>query len=618
MVIKNVNPYPISQLFDTDSKIVYEIPKYQREYTWKTKHWENLFDDLCENHAGYFFGTIICIDTSIDSINAPKREVVDGQQRLTTISLLLCALYSLIAEFKDEFTEDQSLDFSSLRRKLVLKNTDTGIRVIPQSQNSNLEDYKFVLAQQKLISSSAKPPNVGNRRIKKAFEYFKKRINEVAENKQQDKIITLFELLEKINSSVLVMIEVSSHSAAYVLFESLNNRGTPLTAIDLMKNLLLAKLDSSGNGSESIDYYFGRWQAILESIGDDYSVQERFFRYNYNAFRHSLNKPFINQGDNKHFPLGALATRPNLLDIYEKIITKDPHVFLDELTYNAELYSRIICRDTDSTSPKLSDTYQSLSRVQGAPSHLLLLYLEKYRDELGITESDISEIAGLMITFFVRRNLTDVPPTRDVARMFMTIIDDIEEKSIKGGEVLNTVRLRLLSRLASDDVFEEKLRGAIYEENTDVTRFILCKLAESSMTRETKVDLWQRNTNSGYTWTIEHIFPQGNEIPKAWIDMIADGDKQKAKELQEQYVHTLGNLTITGFNSALSNKPFTEKRDKKDNDGNDIGYKNGLNLNKGIAKKEVWTVDEIEKRTDMLVSKVLEMWKIAKGDNDGR
>ena len=608
MIIKNVNHYTISQLLETDSKMVYEIPKYQREYTWRTTHWENLFDDLCENQIGYFFGTIICIDTST-SINAPKREVVDGQQRLTTISLLLCALYSLIAEFKDELNEDQSLDFSSLKRKLVLKNTNTGIRVIPQSQNSNLEDYKGVLAQQSLISPSPMPRFAGNRRIKKAFEYFKNRINETAENNKQDKLITLFELLEKINSSILVMIEVYSHAAAYVLFESLNNRGTPLTAIDLMKNLLLAKLDTTGNGSD-IDYYFSRWQTILNSIGDDYSVQERFFRYNYNAFRHSLNKPFVNTGENKHFPLGALAMKANLLGIYEKIITKDPHTFLDELTYNAEIYSRIICNSTDTTSPELFNAYQSLSRVKGAPSYLLLLYLEKYRKKLEIEDPDISAIADLMIAFFVRRNLTDIPPTRDLARIFMTIIDDIEDKNIKGGQILHAVKSRLISRLASDDVFEEKLRGAIYEENTDATRFILCKLAESNMTRETKVDLWERNTNGVYTWTIEHIFPQGNEIPKEWVAMIADGNEKKAKELQEQYVHTLGNLTLTGFNANLSNKPFTEKRDKKDKNGIYIGYKNGLILNQCIGKKDVWTVEEIKKRTDMLVSKVLDMFRL--------
>ena len=606
MSIKSVNQYPVSQLLDTDGKMVFEIPKYQREYTWGSYQWENLFDDLLDNQGGYFLGTIICIDTSIDSINAPKREVVDGQQRLATLSLLLCALYASIAQYKDKLSDDQQDDFSLLKRKLVLKNTTSGIRVIPQSQNHNLEDYKGVLAEQKLISSSPMPKFAGNRRIKKAFEYFKRRISKSVEETQHNAIDTLFELLEKVNSSVMVMIEVSNHSAAYTLFESLNNRGTPLTAIDLIKNLLLAKLDLAG--SESMDYYFTRWQTVLENIGDDYAVQERFFRHNYNAFRRLFNKPFKKTTDTHPFPLGALATRSNLLDIYERIITRDPHAFLDELTNNAELYSKIIVRDADSLSPALRDHYQSLSRVQGTPSYLLLLYLEKTKADLDITEADIANIAQLMITFFVRRNLTDTPPTRDLTRMFMGIIEDIEQNCPKGQHVLKAIKERLSSSLPSDSLFEEKLRGPIYADNYDVARFILCKIAESGMTLETAVDLWKRNNNGVYIWTIEHIFPEGENIPKAWVDMIAAGDQQKAKEIQSQIVHTFGNLTITGYNSTLSNKPFTEKRDRKDKDGKYIGYRNRLNLNSDVVSQDEWTAEKIDKRTDVLVNKVLQMF----------
>lgn len=465
-----------------------------------------------------------------------------------------------------------------------------------------------MLAEQSIISYSPMPKFAGNRRIKKAFEYFKRRIKKSAEENKQDAIQTLFELLEKVNSSVMVMIEVSNHSAAYILFESLNNRGTPLTAIDLIKNLLLAKLDLAGR--ETIDYYFGCWQAILENTGDDYAVQERFFRHNYNAFRRSLNKPFLSDTDSRQFPLGTLATRSNLLDIYERIITKDPHAFLDELTSNSELYSKIIVQDVDALSPILYNSYQSLSRVQGTPSYLLLLYLERMKDELGITETDIAGIAQLMTTFFVRRNLTDTPPTRDLTRIFMGIIEYIEQNSTKGQQIFEITKERLLSSLTTDSIFEEKLRGAIYTDNYDITRFILCKLAESGMTRETNVDLWKRNNNGVYIWTVEHVFPEGENIPDAWVDMISGGDQKKAKEIQSQYVHTFGNLTITGYNSTLSNKPFIEKRDRKDNDGNYIGYKNGLNLNADLASADDWTATKISNRTDMLVEKILQIFRI--------
>ena len=104
----------------------------------------------------------------------------------------------------------------------------------------------------------------------------------------------MFRILDKVNSAILVMIEVSNHADAYTLFESLNNRGTPLTSVDLIKNLLLARLDVNGDGD--IDYYFSRWTEILSDLGDEYSDQERFFRQNYNAFRKKLNAPFL-KGD---------------------------------------------------------------------------------------------------------------------------------------------------------------------------------------------------------------------------------------------------------------------------------------------------------------------------------
>lgn len=528
MSIKNVNQYPVSQLLDADGKIVFEIPKYQREYTWRSAQWESLFDDLMDNDPGYFLGTIICIDTSNDSINEPTREVVDGQQRLTTISLLLCALFSSIAHYKNELSEEQRSDLSLLKRKLVVKNTASRIRVRPQTQNRNLEDYKGVLAEQKIIPSLPMPKFAGNRRIKRAFEYFRKRIAKVVEDGQEhDAVPALFGLLDKVNSSVMVMIEVSNHAAAYTLFESLNNRGTPLTAIDLIKNLLLARLDRAG--SESLDDHFQRWQAILEHIGDEYAVQERFFRHNYNAFRRQLNVPFMRPEETRQFPLGNIATRSSLLDIYEKIITRDPKMFLDELAEHAASYARIIGLDVDSPSVDLRENYLSLSRVQGTPSYILLLFLEHEKVALDIEDEGIARVVSLLISFFVRRNLTDTPPTRDLTALFIAMVDDIGQRGLRGDQIYEVVRENLVAVLPSDRFFEEKLRGALYVENYDVARFILCGIAERGMTRETHVDLWARNANGVYVWTVEHILPEGENIPDAWVKMIGDGDLQKAQ-----------------------------------------------------------------------------------------
>ena len=123
-------------------------------------------------------------------------------------------------------------------------------------------------------------------------------------------------------------------------------------------------------------------------------------------------------------------------------------------------------------------------------------------------------------------------------------------------------------------------------------------------------DLWARDNSKKYVWTIEHIFPEGENIPDAWVDMIAGGDKALAKQYRSEYVHTLGNLTITGYNQNLSNMAFEQKRDRKSKDKTkDVGYRNGLYLNRDVVSEDAWTVEKITIRTDAIVGDLLEMYK---------
>lgn len=600
----NVNKYPVSQMFDPDSRVVFEVPKYQREYVWGTREWAALYDDLFENTEGYFLGSIICINIT-DNTLSPKFEVVDGQQRLTTVSLFLAALYDVLNEHRNEMDEDQQSDLLQLKRKLILKKTTQDLRVVPQVQGGNLEDYMGLMAKIGLIPQRAMPDLAGLRRIVKGFNYLKMRIRTDAEA-SDNAIRLLFQILDKVNTAIMVMIEVSNHADAYTLFESLNNRGTPLTSVDLIKNLLLARLDVTE--SDNLDYYFERWREVLSNLGDDYSVQERFFRQNYNAFRSALNAPF--RRDERPYPLGLIATRSTLLDIYEKLVTYDPKLFLNEITENSAIYAMITLSKEDGLSSMLRDNLLDLQRVQGAPSYLALMYLFKNQKGLRIGDEEIAKITQLLISFFIRRNVTDTPPTRDLTGLFMTFIEEIEQQHYSGMGLYDALRAKLISVSATDDSFSEKLQGPMYEENSGACRFILCMLARAGMTEETYVDLWRRYDNKLYVWSIEHIFPQGANIPQSWVDMIADGDYAKAQEYQKLYVHTLGNLTITGYNSTLGNKSFAKKRDRTDSSGKPIGYKNGLNLNADIADKETWTVDIIKARTKVMVEKIMDMFRL--------
>lgn len=601
-MIKSVNNYPVSQLFDIEAGVVYAIPRYQREYTWKKDQWESLFDDVGENDPGYFLGSIICINQTTDSLAVQQLEVVDGQQRLTTLSLLFAAVYKCLKLREKDLDEDQRVELINLKRKLVLKKGDDQLRVIPQIQNNNQNDYRAVLSDVGVISTFDTPAYAGNRKIFRALRYFQSRIEEMVDGKH-DHLASIMAFLDKVSQACLVKIEVASHADAYTLFESLNNRGLPLTAIDLIKNKLLARLETNESGK--VDHYFDVWNKLLGYLGDDYSIQERFFRHYYNAFKDSLNEPFRTEEDKKKDPLGPVATRSNLIQIYEKLINQDAKHHLQALRAASQLYSLMLARNTDEKWAPLGKPLKDLDWIQGAPSYLLMLYLLLRRETLAIDIAQLKQIAQLLVCFFVRRNLTDTPPTRDLTPLFMSTINKVA--NLSGNVVVTTIRNELLAVSASDENFRSKLEGAIYEENAGVTRFVLCSLAERSMTKETWVDLWKYE-GKHFVWTIEHIFPQGERIPAAWVTMIAGGDAKKAKEIQETHVHKLGNLTISGFNSSLGNKSFKEKRDRTDTEGRDVGYKNGLKLNAELATADAWSVKQIDSRTTKLVAQLMNLF----------
>ena len=337
---------------------------------------------------------------------------------------------------------------------------------------------------------------------------------------------------------------------------------------------------------------------------DDYSSQERFFRQYYNAFREELNAPY-SKADKRYY-LGYLATRTTLLDIYEKMIKDNYKRLLDDLSEKAERYS-VIVNNSDEVYT-YTEALQDLGRIAGAPSYILLLYLMSNQTKLNLEDLDLNAIIRALITFFVRRNVTDVPNTRKLTQLFMDIIAEV--KMLQGIDIVKVVHDRLQIVSAPDSVFEDKLRGPVYDENPEATRFMLCSIEAQNQTKEIYADLWARDNSKKYVWTIEHIFPEGENIPASWVQMIADGDAALAKQYRLDYVHTIGNLTITGYNQNLSNMSFDQKRDRKSKDKTkEIGYKNGLYLNKDVVNQNKWTVDKIRNRTDVLVKILMEMYK---------
>lgn len=617
-MISSANDYRLDEVFKKDANYYYKIPRYQREYVWGRKQWEELYDDIGENDPGYFIGSIICINNEKDSFKTSCLEIIDGQQRLTTVCLLLLAIYSALKQYRDKINDDDIDELLSLKKSLLHPKSPNGLIIYPQIQSNNLPDFNYVMSQSGLVDEVDKPVGFGKRRIAKCYEYFKHRIElDIANESDPNKIPeVIIGIKKKVMQTVLVKIEVNNHAAAYTLFESLNDRGTPLTAIDLIKNCVLSNVDQAKTddaNNQHLDLYFDKWQRLLSYITDDYATQERFFRQYYNAFKNRLNEPFRHDDQRAKDPLGSIATRSNLLFIFEKLINNNLSEFMDDILKCGRIYATLILNSNDSGNVAIRNSLANLSHIQGAPSYLLLMYLLRQKDELQIDDDNFRNIVDLLTRFFVRRNITDTPGTRDLTRNFMQIISYIEQNSLKGNDIYKYIYQTLSDQSASDEQFRKSLSGNIYEDNSNVARFILCDICQRNMTNETWTNLWEQisyGNHKVYKWTIEHVFPEGKNIPDAWVDMIADGNHSLANEYLEKYAHTLGNLTITGYNSALSNKSFVDKRDRCNKDGLPIGYKNGLVINADISTKEKWTINDIKERTAKLVGQALEMYKL--------
>jgi len=303
------------------------------------------------------------------------------------------------------------------------------------------------------------------------------------------------------------------------------------------------------------------------------------------------------------------ATKSNLIRLYEEYLGRGIEAFLEDLEIGSTAYGRLIGNEApgEPVEEPLASRFRSLARAQGSPGYILLMYLMVHQDRMGLQPAHLAEVARWLTNFFVRRNLTGYPQTYALTRLFQDVIEEV--RALSGGAVVDAVRASLARRSRTREEFQRALEGDIYTENTDMTRFILSSLAEHDFTNEFFTDLWARGDDGKHlTWTIEHIFPEGEKIPQPWIDMM--GGASEAADAFETLVHKLGNLTLTGYNSSLGNKGFIEKRDRKGVNGSFVGYKNGFSLNVDLRDRDDWNATAIVERGRRLVREALALFDL--------
>jgi uncharacterized protein with ParB-like and HNH nuclease domain len=580
-MIRKSDSYTVETIF----KEHYKIPPYQRGYAWQKEQWENLFNDILENEKGYFLGSLICINDEADNYF----DVIDGQQRLTTITLLKNALLKTISNRWELSVQDRikSRQFNQLEYS-IYDSDNSSLRLSLSIQNNNQEDYLYLAMSENAFDPesffSKAPPNFGTRRINKAYKYFSDRFNEVdSEGKKLFDLEELFAYHQKLDSALLVRIDVRDLNSAFILFESINNRGIPLTPIDLIKNAMIANIDEDPEKTNE------KWQIIIDNV-EGYADQIRFLRHYYHAFY------FDPKVQLKSF---SKAGKADIIKIYETHIknkSNAPYIF-EQLIDKSKIYQKFITPEKISAEDKdyrYKAILQDLQHLGVAPGYALLLHLfSEYSD------MDLMPMIRMVEKWFIRRHITDFPATRFLDQIFLKLLKSIEvEKDKVGFDIENFVEAYLFNEklYSTDEKLRSYLYGNIYEDNYTITRYLLIKLENSLRNeREEKIDFWEMQSKNQYLWTVEHVLPQKPDAKSKW-------DQHFTAEQHTSNVHRLGNLTLSGYNASLSNNDFSVKK------AHPNGFATGrVKINEYIANQDVWSLTNIEERTKDMIQKLLEM-----------
>lgn len=588
----------------SESNTQFVVPKYQRNYVWQKDAWTALFDDISENRD-HFLGNFVLVELGQeDEKGSPKKfEVIDGQQRVTSISLLLLAIYDRIGKLFESYTKDETTrekeqrKYHNLReniRKTLLVDPDSEdhVKLVLSKIKNNNTDYEYII-RSNLSEKSEKcelpaPKNLGSRQISRCYEHFKSTIKDW----DMDNLINI---TENIFTIITVAIYPDSKSNAYLIFETLNNRGQPLSVVDIIKNKLFSKLD---NNDETLDKIDEDWRQHIESLGSN-KDKENFFRHFYFANKCSYPETVFRNGRRP-----KKAQKSNIVEIYEDLIRFDAEGLWNKLKLQANIYSSLIDPvfpdgvNPDRINVELKELIR-LSHVSAIPSYSLLLDLKNRN----MSANEVADVVKFLNIYFIRRHVCDKPKVKELDDIFIDVIEKCHGVDVNAKFVIDTILDCSKGKLAEDEEFTRVLRDDIYSINREASKLLLVQLEEreNSNLREIK-SFWDKNNKNKPYWTIEHILPKGvNELDRCWIELLDAKSYDKAVEKRDLLTHKIGNLTLTAYNSKLGKKCFEVKKDK---------LNKALIINQDIVNKTTWGEQEILERTESLISKLVEANKL--------
>lgn len=581
----------IGQLFSSERE-QFSIPAYQRRYAWKEKQLGELFDDinLLNSSDTHLLSTVLFL-TDMYNPNMNFHELVDGQQRITSLSILLKVI-------KDSF---EKLDAPEMAGKInsLLHCRDNKWNSSNKIVLGDLDNSDYVK-----IMNHNELDRITNENLLKAYLFFQRRI----EKFEKDDLMMFYSKL--IDNTKIIRLDVSRPKDAYKLFETINNRGLKLSPTDIIKNFILG--NASMTDKETLQRVKQSWAEIIGKL-DRINTDDFFRQFIVGTLQRKVSKSKLIDEFKIHY----------IKNVNEAELLRDYHLYGDindadnngseinlekELSNNdvkkisiiefsqalsnaAIIYEKIFFASFDSN--KINKHLSNLSRIESTPSYTFLLniFLRKLEDSV------IIEILKILETFMLRRHIC-ASRTSELDDIFSKLV------GIENDNLVEKVQIQLSKNLPSNDEFSLKFSQYNFRQHAERAKYILEQIEYNLIE-----DKGEYVLNSGKDVHLEHIIPQKIDTQKSitaygdWLSYLGDDALKNHKE----YVDRIGNFSLLAqeLNISASNNPFLSKKKEYS--------KSNIELNKDLTKYSHFKYEQVEERSKEFARMALEIWNFTLG-----
>lgn len=539
----------------------YVIPVYQRKYDWRQENCRQLYEDLKKavqsGRSSHFFGSIV--SSVVPSGSKIEYHIIDGQQRLTTVSLLLLAICNLIAKGKLTSREAR-LDEQISQRFLIA----------PWASEDDRIKLRPVKSDREALTKLFGPEEDYDRTSNLTHNYLFFRDVLLKESVSVDELYAAIGRLE------IISITLEPDDNAQLIFESLNSTGLALTEGDKIRNYILMGLPPK----EQSKYYTDYWEKIEKCTRNDVSA----FVRDYLSIKQQIT--------------------PNVSTIYHafKRYVEEAQLpietLLEDLLKYSRLFEKLLTCKSGLGVKRLDDCLYRMARLEITVTRPFLMEVLRLNQDRKLSAEEVRDVFEIVENYLFRRNICEVP-TNALNKVFLTLNKEILRYNNTADNYVDKCIYALRTkresgRFPDDREFANALAAKQVYLMRGKYKAYLFERFENCGTVETK-DVYSHLDNNEYS--IEHIMPQ--HLTPAWTEELG----ANAAEIHDTWLHRLANLTLTGYNPNLSNKSFREKRDEKN------GYRSsGLRMNQKIALKETWGLQELEERNNEMVAQALQIW----------